>query len=175
MTHTILMPDYGQTTNEGTILKILKHPGERISRGDHLVEVETDKVSMEVESYVSGYLRQVLVAEGQIVTAMTPIVLVTDTPDEPLEPFEAKKSASAAQPAIAAPPAVPPAAARAAEAVADAPRAAPPGLSVAPAAKALAKELGIDLSLICGTGPGGLITRKDVEKYATSTGKTRER
>jgi pyruvate dehydrogenase E2 component (dihydrolipoamide acetyltransferase) len=179
MTHTIVMPDYGQTTNEGTILRILKHPGEKISRGEHLVEVETDKVSVEVESYVSGYLRQVLVIEGQIVSAMAPIALVTDTLDEPVEPVDDKTSIAvpAAQPAIVAPPAVPPAS-RSAEATAVAPRAAAPssaGLSVAPAAKALAKELGIDLNLVPGTGPGGLITRKDVERYANSTGKTPER
>jgi pyruvate dehydrogenase E2 component (dihydrolipoamide acetyltransferase) len=164
MTHTIVMPDYGQTTNEGKILKLLKKPGERILKGEHLVEVETDKVSVEVESYLSGYLRQVLVSEGQIVSAMTPIALVTDTPDEPVAPLAVKTPratpsaslamaiAPVAQPVIAPPVA--------------------PGLAAAPAAKILAKELGIDLSVVPGTGPGGLITRKDVERFANSTDKT---
>jgi pyruvate dehydrogenase E2 component (dihydrolipoamide acetyltransferase) len=169
MTHTILMPDYGQTTNEGKILKLLKKPGEKISRGEHLVEVETDKVSVEVESYLSGYLRQVLVSEGQIVSAMTPIALVTDTPDEPVEPLVDKTPAS-------------PPTAQAASLVDPRPTtpkttspdfaSATPGLAAAPAAKILAKELGIDLSVVPGTGPGGLITRKDVERFANSTDKT---
>ncbi len=153
MTHTILMPDLGQTTTEGKILKWLKLPGQRILKGDHLLEVETDKVIMEAESYVSGYLRQALAAEGEMVSAMTPIALVTDTLDEPLAQAEANAPvpAPAAEPAVAAMRApVPPSG----------------GLSVAPAARALAKELGIDLSLLSGTGPGGLITRKDVEAYA---------
>jgi pyruvate dehydrogenase E1 component alpha subunit len=114
------------------------------------LEVETDKVTMEVESYLSGYLRQMLAAEGQMVSALTPIAIVTDTLDEPLEPLE-----------VTTPTAMP-----AAEPAAVATRAAAPslpGLSVAPAAKALAKELGIDLASVHGTGPGGLITRKDVE------------
>jgi len=151
MIHTIVMPDLGQTTAEGKILRWLKSLGEKVSKGDHLLEVETDKVTMEVESYASGYLRQLLATEGQMVSAMTPIALVTDTLEEPLEPSEQKVSASTP----------------AAEPVAEAPRAAAPspaGLSVAPAARALAKELGIDLALVRGTGPGGLITRKDVEK-----------
>lgn len=151
MMHTILMPDCGQTTNEGKILRLLKKPGEKISRGEYLLEVETDKVSMEVESYLTGYLRQVLVSEGQIVSAMAPIALVTDTLEEPLESWEQKVTAPTPLP----------------EPAAVAPRAetpSPAGLSAAPAARALAKEWGIDLASVRGTGPGGLITRKDVEK-----------
>ncbi len=159
MTHTILMPDLGQTTTEGKILKWLKHPGERISKGDHLLEVETDKVIMEVESYVSGYLRQALAADGEMVSAMTPIALVTDTREEPVARAEAKAPvpAPAAEPVVAA---------------RHAPAPSSGEFSIAPAARALAKELGIDLSLLSGSGPGGLITRKDVEKFAQRTEKT---
>jgi pyruvate dehydrogenase E2 component (dihydrolipoamide acetyltransferase) len=88
-----------------------------------------------------------------MVSAMAPIALVTDTLEEPLERAEQKVAASlpASAPVAAAPhPAAP----------------SPAGLSAAPAAKALARELGIDLALIPGTGPGGLITRKDVEGFA---------
>lgn len=156
MTHTIVMPDLGQTTTEGKILKWLRQPGEKISKGDHLLEVETDKVTMDVESYVSGYLRQALAAEGDLVSAMAPIALVTDTPDEPVVRAETKApvSAPAREPIVAAP--------RAAVS-------SPAGISVAPAARALARDLGIDLNLIAGTGPGGLITRKDVEAFVQRT------
>ncbi len=153
MMHTIVMPDLGQTTAEGKILRWLKAPGEKVARGDHLLEVETDKVTMEVESYVSGYMRQVLAAEGQMVSAMTPIALVSDSVAEPLE-FSERNT-------VASTPATQP--------VADAGRAtapSPAGFTAAPSARALAKELGIDLAVVPGTGPGGLVTRKDVEKFA---------
>lgn len=152
MMQTIVMPDLGQTTAEGKILRWLKNPGERISKGDHLLEVETDKVTMEVESYLSGYLRQVLAAEGQVVSAMAPIAIVTDTLEEPWEreeqkagPLIASHVVPAAYPRAAAP--------------------SPAGSSVAPPAKILAQALGIDLTLVRGTGPGGLITRKDIEGF----------
>lgn len=85
MKHTIVMPDLGQTTAEGKIVRWLKNPGEKIFKGDHLLEVETDKVTMEVESYLTGYLHQVLVSEGQMVSAMSPIAIVTDVLEEPAE------------------------------------------------------------------------------------------
>ncbi len=82
MKHTIVMPDVGQTTSEAKILRWLKSPGEKITKGDHLLEVETDKVTMEVESYVSGYLRQVLAAEGETISALSPIAILTDAAEE---------------------------------------------------------------------------------------------
>lgn len=152
MLHTIVMPDLGQTTAEGKILRWLKTPGERIAKGDHLLEVETDKVTMEVEAYVSGYLRQVLASEGAMVSAMAPIAMITDTLEEPCE-----YTPNAPGPTPAAVP------------LAAAARIASPSdgrLLLAPAARALAKELGVDVAVIAGTGPNGLITRKDVEAFA---------
>ena len=150
MMHTIVMPDLGQTTAEGKILRWLKKPGEKVSQGDHLLEVETDKVTMEVESYLSGYLRRVLATEGQMVSAMAPIAVMTDTLEEPLAPSQ--QNAPASMPA-AEPAAAPPRAATSS----------PAGLLATPTAKALAKEWGIDLASVRGTGPDGLITRKDME------------
>ncbi len=85
MVHTITMPDLGQTVSEGKILKWLKKPGDKISRGEFLLEVETDKVTMEVESYVTGYLRAILIEQGQMGSALSPIAIVTDGSDEPFE------------------------------------------------------------------------------------------
>jgi pyruvate dehydrogenase E2 component (dihydrolipoamide acetyltransferase) len=153
MTHTIIMPDVGQTTAEAKILKWLKMPGEKVAKGDHLVEVETDKVTMEVESYVAGYLRQLIATEGQTVNALAAIALVTDTLEEPLS-FTKEK------PAVPIPSTQPVAAVR------REPAPPTPGLTAAPAARLLARELGLDLALVPGTGPGGLITRKDVEAFA---------
>ena len=85
MVHTITMPDLGQTVSEGKVLRWLKKPGAKVSRGEPLLEVETDKVTMEVESYVSGYLRATLIEEGQMGSALSPIAIVTDDSDEPFE------------------------------------------------------------------------------------------
>ena len=59
------MPDLGQTVAEGKIVRWLKQPGDRVEKGEPLFEVETDKVTMEVEAYKAGYLRELLVAEGE--------------------------------------------------------------------------------------------------------------
>src|SRR5580700_11105904 len=82
MTHNIIMPDLGQTVAEGKILRWLKKPGEPVARGEALLEVETDKVTMEVESYRSGYLRAILVGEGEMASAMSPVAVLTDRADE---------------------------------------------------------------------------------------------
>ena len=93
MVHTITMPDLGQTVSEGKILKWLKKPGDKVSRGEFLLEVETDKVTIEVESYVSGYLRAILIEQGQMGSALNPIAIVTDKSDEPFEqPLESAGS-----------------------------------------------------------------------------------
>ena len=124
MVHTIIMPDLGQTTAEGKILRWLKNPGEKVLKGDHLLEVETDKVTIEVESFVSGYLRRVLAVEGQMASALAPIALVADTLDEPLQQIH--------EPKVTAPTNAPE------HTVASTRTAAPSaaGLAVAPAAKA---------------------------------------
>src|SRR5215831_7234812 len=82
MVHNIIMPDLGQTVAEGKILHWLKRPGDAVTRGEALLEVETDKVTMEVESYRSGYLRAILVGEGEMASAMSPIAVLTDQLDE---------------------------------------------------------------------------------------------
>jgi len=153
MKHEIIMPDLGQTTSEGKVAKWLKKPGDRVSKGEPLLEVETDKVTMDVEAYVGGFLREILVAEGELASALTPIAILTDEAEEPYE-------RSPREPTITA-------------VTRDSPRGgiassrpAEGTVSAAPAAKSLARELGIDLGLISGTGPGGLITRKDVERFA---------
>src|SRR5882724_8087179 len=82
MRHVILLPDLGQTTSEATVLKWWKRPGEKVHRGEPLLAVETDKVDMDVESFVDGFLRQVLVESGAVATALKPVAIVTDSPEE---------------------------------------------------------------------------------------------
>jgi pyruvate dehydrogenase E2 component (dihydrolipoamide acetyltransferase) len=146
MYHLIVLPDLGQTTSEAKVLKWLKRTGEPVKRGEPLLEVETDKVDMEVEAFVDGYLRELMAGEGDIASALRPVAVITDTPDEAYElPVE-----EAVVPVVPAPPA---------EEQRERVQAA-----AVPAARALARELGIDLTSLTGTGADGLITRKDVER-----------
>lgn len=149
------MPDLGQTVAEGKIVRWLKNPGDKVVRGEPLLEVETDKVTMEVEAYKSGYLRELLVDEGQMSSALTPIAIMTDDPEEPYERL-AREALPSKAPVVEPSPA----AARVASPLTGA-------VVAAPAAKSLARELGIDLNLVRGSGPGSLITRRDVEQFAT--------
>jgi len=155
MVHTITMPDLGTTVSEGRILKWLKKPGDKVSRGEFLLEVETDKATMEVESYVSGYLRAVLVEEGQMGSALSPIAIVTEGADEPFE--QPLKGAGSPAPSAGLPAEAPGQASLAGRKV-----------LAAPAAMSAARELAVDLEAIPGTGPEGMITRRDVERFAAA-------
>jgi pyruvate dehydrogenase E1 component alpha subunit len=84
MQHVIILPDLGQTTSEAKVVQWLKRPGDRVNRGEALVTVETDKVNLDVESFASGYVRELLVEEGAIAVALSPIAILTDGADEPL-------------------------------------------------------------------------------------------
>lgn len=139
MRRVVTLPDLGQTTNEAKVLSWRKRPGEKVTRGEPLLVVETDKVDMDVESFADGYLREVLAHAGSVVAARHPIAILTDTPEEDYD--------AAAPPALTG-----------------------TRIAAAPAAKSLARELGVDLSTIAGSGPDGLIVRKDVER---STGSAR--
>jgi pyruvate dehydrogenase E2 component (dihydrolipoamide acetyltransferase) len=151
MQHNILLPDLGQTTSEAKIVRWLKNPGDHISRGEPIVAVETDKVDMEVEAFESGYVRELLVPEGSMATALTPVAILTDTADENYAALDQQQvNAARAEPSSPLP--LPPA---------GKPRAG----NAAPAARALAKELGVDLASVEGTGPKGLITRADVQRF----------
>lgn len=175
MTHHVIMPDLGQTVAEGKIVRWLKKPGDKVARGEALLEVETDKVTMEVESYQAGYLRAVLVEEGQMAGAMSPIAILTDEPDEACDDPGARKNR---MPAGRESREGGPAGASRSEvssstvgAVSHALQAEPCGRPAAtPAAKARAQELGVNLWQLTGTGPDGLITQGDVKDARESHG-----
>ena len=165
MKHVLILPDLGQTTSEAKVLQWHKKVGDKVRRGDPVLEVETDKVDMDVESYVEGYLRKTLFNEGDMATALEAVAILTDTPDEDFQQDEAPAAKAAEPEKIAAP----------------APEAAKPAqkragkVAIAPAAKKLAEELKVDPSEVSGTGPNGLVTRKDIEAFVerrTATGGT---
>lgn len=154
------MPKLGLTATEGTILRWLKAEGEAVKKSEPLVEVITEKVNFVVESPASGVLLKVLARENQIVPIATPIGVI----GEAGEVFEGLNQIAEPAKNDEAPPAESEATVGPAE----------PGrgqgdggrVIASPAARRRASELGVDLSLLQGTGPGGRIVVEDVEKAA---------
>ena len=174
MATDILMPALSPTMTEGTLARWLKKEGEKVTAGDVLAEIETDKATMEVEAVDEGILGKILVPDGTAgVKVNAPIaVLVAEG--------EAVPAGGAAQPAAAAPapaaapvPAAPAAAGPGPNGHAEpAGHAAPAGrVFASPLARRMAKQAGIDLSGLKGSGPSGRIVRADVEaaQHAAAT------
>ena len=157
----ITMPKLSDTMEEGKILRWLKQPGQPVQIGEVLVEVETDKADMEIEAEHGGVLREIRLQEGDSGPVGAIIAVLDDgaggaAAATPASPAETEPSAP---PVVeSTPPAPPPAApTRAVSASA--------GLvKVSPLARTRAAELGIDPTTLEGTGPGGRVTRKDVEE-----------
>lgn len=169
----VIMPKAGQTVEEGTVVAWLKQVGERVEKGEVLLEVETDKATLEVEAPASGVLLAVLCEEGETVPVLTPIGLIGEEGDDvaaALRELEAESSAPAAapptEPAPPAPAAAPPPEASRRQAPARGEARGRPLAS--PRARRLARELGVDLASVRGSGPGGRITEEDVRAAASS-------
>ncbi len=170
MATEITMPRLSDTMSEGTIAKWRKQVGEKVDKGDILVEIETDKATMELEAFQAGVLGLITVGEGETVPIGESIGLM-------VAPGEEVPAAAPAAPATAPASAGPaPASEAAATAVAAAPPVVPDSpegpegdgrIRVSPLARRIASEQGADLRQIAGTGQGGRITRDDVEAYLT--------
>ncbi len=85
MTRKVIMPLLGETMEEGIIYSWWKKPGDKVEKGEILLEIESDKAVLEAESFFSGYLRKIIYKEEEAVKFGEVIGLITDTPDEPLE------------------------------------------------------------------------------------------
>jgi pyruvate dehydrogenase E2 component (dihydrolipoamide acetyltransferase) len=101
MSGEVTMPKLGQDMTEGVILEWIKQPGDRVEAGETLAVIQTDKVELEFEAPVSGWLREVLVPAGETAAVATRIARITDTPDEPLEAAPARVAASPRARAVA--------------------------------------------------------------------------
>jgi 2-oxoglutarate dehydrogenase E2 component (dihydrolipoamide succinyltransferase) len=172
----VVMPQMGESIFEGTITKWLKKPGDKVERDEPLFEISTDKVDAEIPSPSAGVLKEIKIPEGQTVPIQT-IVAVIDGAGSAAASAPAPAAASA--PAKAATPAPAPAADSAPALVPARPAApAAPAVSASAAAGApttterihssplvrrMAKEHGIDLATLEGTGAGGRITKEDIE------------
>ena len=194
MPEEVVMPRLSDSMEEGTVLKWLKSVGDEVAVGDELVEIETDKANMVYESDLAGALVEILAQEGDTLPVGDPIARVGDSSEVSADggggagaassaAEESGAGASAArpgagdggQPETAAEPAIEPRAASAppptpesqAQAAAEAPPATSAGdgrVKASPIARRIARERGLDLHGLSGSGPGGRIVKADVER-----------
>ncbi len=174
----VTMPKFGLTMHEGTLQRYFKAAGEAVKAGEPLYEVETEKVLYEVESPTSGTLALWLHEEGATVECGLLVAVIAEAGDDAAS-LAARYDGGAAAHRAAAPPSSSPAASASRSPLA---AAAPSGAAAAngealgpsaegrraisPVARKLAAELGVELARVVGTGPGGRITREDVERAA---------
>ena len=161
MAKVIVMPKLGLTMTEGTVSKWLKAEGDAVKEGEPLFEVETDKLTNTIEASASGTLLKIAVPAGGEAKCLDPVAVIGEPGEDVSALIGVIPAAGAAAPA----PAVPAAAAPAASAPARAPG---ERVLASPAAKKLARELGIDLALVPGTGPKGRVTEDDVKNFKSA-------
>ncbi len=166
----IIMPQMGESIVEGTITKWLKKPGDKVQRDEPLFEISTDKVDAEIPAPASGVLQEIKVTEGTTVSVNTIVGTIA---------VDGEAAAAPAKPTAPAPAAGKPAAAKSEEKKA-APASQPPA-TPAPAAheedeearssplvRKIAREHGVNLSQVSGTGLGGRITKQDILSFIES-------
>jgi pyruvate dehydrogenase E2 component (dihydrolipoamide acetyltransferase) len=170
MAQVIGMPKLGFDMAEGTLVRWVVNEGEKVAKGAVLAEIETDKATVEVESEYGGTLLRQLVSQGTVVPINEPIAVIgeagevididallgkpadkvkTETPGQPAEVMGVQPASIASTPAQTS----------------DAISGMPGGINASPLARSMAAEMGIDLHMIKGTGPGGRITKKDIESF----------
>ena len=133
MAYEFRLPDLGEGVAEGEIARWLVEEGATVGEDDPLVEIQTDKTTVEIPSPAAGLVARILVREGELVPVGTPLVVIGEGADE-------------------AP--------------------APPRVQATPLVRRIAQELGVDLTAVPGTGPGGRVTEEDVRGAAASRGQT---
>ncbi len=172
MATTIVMPQMGYDMREGTVVRWRKQEGESVTRGEVIAEIETDKATVEVEAYSAGVLSKIVVEEGKTVP-VGELIAVIGEPGETLPPIEELQgSPPSPQPSATPLPLGEGVGGEGTEAPLTAPTTPVPSTEVraTPIARRLAREKGIDLAKVSGTGPGGRITEADVVSYEKSGG-----
>ncbi|MFC7048233.1 2-oxoglutarate dehydrogenase complex dihydrolipoyllysine-residue succinyltransferase [Emcibacter nanhaiensis] len=144
------VPALGESVTEATVGKWLKAEGEAVTQDEPICELETDKVALEVNAPVSGALARIAAPEGATVELGALLATIDGTAQGTAAPKAAAPAAAAPAPAATAPAA-----------------AAPAGANVRASAAEVAKEKGIDVSKVKGSGAGGVVTKADVLAYAS--------
>ena len=169
MPEEITMPKLSDTMEEGTLLKWFKNEGDYVQQGEPLFEVETDKAVMEVEAFVSGVLSTIFVQEGEKVPVGTPIAIIGGEVGKVVPHEEPLKKAAERGEEVKEKPV---------QVIKETPRLkvistkaeketipVREGINASPAARSYAKQRGIDLSQVAGTGEDGVITLNDVRSF----------
>ena len=158
----VILPKLGLTMDEGRLIAWHKKEGDRVEKGEVLFEVETDKANMEIEASASGIVRRILLAADASAPVATVIALIADTADEPL-PSDAPAGAVAPAGMTAGSPL-----ARNDSPASSSSDGSAERVRSSPAARKRAQELGVDINVVRGTGPGGRVGLEDVEAVASS-------
>ena len=143
MAYEFKLPDLGEGLTEGEIARWLVTEGQELAEDDPLVEIQTDKTTVEIPSPAAGTVTKILVGEGEIVPVGTVLVVIGGDATEPAEPS-------------------PPAARRESVSVTQSPSGEQGRVQATPIVRRIAQELGVDLASLSGTGPNGRITEDDV-------------
>ena len=189
MPTNILMPALSPTMEKGNLAKWLKKEGDKVKSGDVIAEIETDKATMEVEAVDEGTIAKILVPEGTQDVPVNDVIAVLAADGEDVKAAGAGATSAPPKAAPAAPAPAQPAPAAAAPAAASAPKAAAPAAAApapqaasapqtnghirtfsSPLARRLAREAGIELARINGSGPHGRVIARDVEEAKSGKG-----
>jgi len=184
-----VIPELGENVVAGDVVRIMVKPGDQLKKDQPVLELETDKATIEVPSSIAGVVKEVKVKQGQKVKVGEVVLTVDESASAPAPEAAAEKpvAAPAAAPAPSAPsaPAAAPAPAAAASKVVDinrapsrpaaasAPQSAPASsaaahVAAAPSTRRYARELGVDITTVDGSGPGGRVSVDDVKAQARS-------
>ncbi len=173
----VVMPRLSDSMEEGTVLQWMKAVGDEVALGDELVEIETDKANMVYEAPVAGVLSEIVAAEGETFPIGSVIARVdggggngagaAGTPSSATEDLGAASEGAPATPAQAAP-AQPETASPPAPLEEEAKGGSGERVKASPVARRVAKEMGVDLGSVAGSGPGGRVVKADVEQAAGS-------
>jgi len=146
--YELKLPDLGEGLTEGEIARWLVSEGQEIAEDDPLVEIQTDKTTVEIPSPAAGKVARILVAEGDVVPVGTVLVVIGEDGVEPAPPVSGTTRGQTPGPV-------------------------PTGrVRATPLVRKVAQELGVDLDAVQGTGPQGRVTEEDVRAAATSGGQT---
>lgn len=158
-----VMPTLGSDMTEGTLIEWKKKVGDRVIKGEIIAEVDTEKAAIEIESFHTGVIEQLLAKAGERIPVGTVMAIIREVGTQATAALQASASppplqkVSPKEPVSSPPPAPSPIAAPVTE---------PGRLRISPAARKLASELGVDPAFVQGTGPGGAITLDDIQRGA---------
>jgi pyruvate dehydrogenase E2 component (dihydrolipoamide acetyltransferase) len=180
-----VIPELGENVVAGDVVRIMVKPGDQLKKDQPVLELETDKATIEVPSSIAGVVKEVKVKQGQKVKVGEVVLTVDESASAPAPAAAAEKPVAAPAPSAPTAPSAPPAPAAAASKVVDinrapsrpaaasAPQAAPASsaaaqVAAAPSTRRYARELGVDITTVDGSGPGGRVSVDDVKAQARS-------